>query len=60
MKTIKLGQGFAVFILFFGISMIETFRNKNWLMAGFWILAGLIFIYADNVRSKKEKIDNKG
>ena len=57
MKTIKAGTGFAVFVLFFGIALIEAFRNQKWLMAGFWVMMGLFFIVADNIKSKKEKID---
>jgi hypothetical protein len=57
MKTIKLGPGFAIFILFFGIALFEAFRNQKWLMAGFWILMGLLFVFADNKKSKKENID---
>ena len=57
MKTIRAGTGFAVFVLFFGIALIDAFRNQKWLMAGFWLLMGLFFIAADNLKSKNERID---
>lgn len=57
MKTIKLGTGFAVFVLFFGIAMIEAIRNQKWLMAGFWIAMGMLFIVADNIKRNNSKSD---
>jgi len=57
MKTIRAGTGFAVFVLFFGIALIEAFRDQKWLTGGFWVLMGLFFILADNLKSKKENID---
>jgi len=45
MKTIKLGAGFAVFVLFFGLAMIEAIRYQKWLEASFWIFVGLLFFY---------------
>jgi len=50
MKKIKLGNGFAVFLLFFGLSVIEAFETKNWLKAAFWLAIGGIFLIADNLR----------
>jgi len=57
MKAIKFGAGFAVFVLFFGLAMIEAIRNQEWLQASFWIFVGLLFFYADNMRSRHEKTD---
>ena len=57
MKTIRAGTVFTVFVLFFGVALIEAFRNEKWLMAAFWVLMGLFFVVADNIRSKKENID---
>jgi len=57
MKTIRAGTGFAVFVLFFGIAAIEAFRNQKWMMAGFWVLMGIFFFVADNIKGKKENID---
>lgn len=55
MKNIRLGTGFLVFILFFGIALLEAIRNQNWLMSGFWVLIGLAFIVADNMKKKKKE-----
>ncbi len=46
MKTIKF-TNIAVFILFFGIALIEAFRNKNWIEAVLFFALGLISLWAD-------------
>ncbi len=46
MKTIKF-TNIAVFILFFGIALIEAFRNKNWIEAALFFALGLISLWAD-------------
>lgn len=47
MKKIKLGTNFAVFILFFGIALIETFQKQNYLMAIIFLALGGISLWAD-------------
>ncbi len=51
MKKIKLGSGFAIFLVFFGISLLEAFKNQNWLMAAFWLGMGMLFLVGDNMKS---------
>jgi len=50
MKKIKLGTGFAIFIIFFGISVLEAFQTRNWLIAAFWLAIGIVFLVADNLK----------
>jgi len=50
---IRPGINFAVFVLFFGIALLEAFRAGNWLSAGLWMLVGLLFLFADNLRKSK-------
>ncbi len=47
MKHPKLGTNFAVFIIFFGIALIEAFQKQNWLEAALFVLLGLLFVRAD-------------
>ena len=48
MEPIKIRAGFTIFLLFFGIALLEAFRQQNWLMAMFWVAIGLIFYLLDN------------
>lgn len=48
----KLGMNIAVFILFFGIALVEAVQSKNWPLAGLFFLVGLVFLYGDIVKKK--------
>jgi cell division protein FtsW (lipid II flippase) len=54
MKQIKLGAGFVIFILFFGIALLEAINTRNWMMVIFWAAIGLLFFVLDNQRSSRE------
>jgi hypothetical protein len=55
MKQIKPGPGFAVFIVFFGIALLEAFRTQNWVMIIFWVVMGLVFILLENQEKHDER-----
>jgi len=46
---IKTGTNFTVFLLFFGIAILEAFQTQAWLKAIFWVAIGLVFLMADNL-----------
>ena len=48
MRRLRLGTNFTVFLLFFGISMLEAFQTRNWIKAAFWLAIGTVFLLADN------------
>ncbi len=52
MVKLRFGTNFAIFILFFGIALIEAIQTKNWLKVGFWIAISLVFLFADNMKKK--------
>ena len=52
MAKIKFGMNFAIFLLFFGVAVIEAIQTKNWLKVGFWIAISLVFLFADNLKKK--------
>lgn len=54
MKKIKVGTNFTVFILFFGVALLEAFQTYNWLKAVFWLGIGIAFLVADNLKKKGE------
>jgi hypothetical protein len=37
----------AVFIIFFGIALIEAFQKQNWLEAALFLILGIISLWAD-------------
>jgi len=37
----------AVFVIFFGIALIEAIQKSNWLEAGLFFALGLISLWAD-------------
>lgn len=44
----KFGTNFVIFILFFGLSVLDAFQNKDLIRAAFWFAIGLVFLWADN------------
>jgi hypothetical protein len=53
MKLLKIRASFTVFLLFFGISLLEAFRTRNWLNVAFWIGIAIMFLIADNLKGQK-------
>jgi hypothetical protein len=53
MKLLKIRAGFTVFLLFFGISLLEAFRTRNWLNVAFWLAIAIMFLIADNLSGQK-------
>jgi hypothetical protein len=46
-RKIRPGAGLGIFIIFFGISMLEAFRSGDWRMIAFWMVMGFIFLLTD-------------
>ena len=53
MKKIRLSTNFTVFVLFFGVALLEAFQTRNWLKAVFWVAIGIVFLAADNLTKTK-------
>lgn len=43
-------QGFAIFLLFFGVAGLESFQSRNWIKTAVWLAIGVVFLWADNLR----------
>lgn len=52
MDSLRLGTNSAIFILFFGISLLEAFQSHYWLKAILWLAIGIVFLRADLVKPK--------
>ena len=44
MKLSTLQLSIAIFIIFFGLSLLESIRGGNWLSVAFWILICAVFL----------------
>ena len=53
MRSLRLGTNFTVFLLFFGIAMLEAFQTRNWIRAAFWLAIAIVFLLADNLRKSE-------
>ena len=53
MKSLKLSTNVAIFLLFFGVALLEAVQAGNWLKAIFWLAIGLVFLVADNLKGEK-------
>jgi hypothetical protein len=49
MGTLR-GTNVTVFLLFFGVSLLDALQSRNWLRAIFWLAIGLVFLRADGLR----------
>jgi hypothetical protein len=47
MRNLHLGANFAIFVLFFGLSLLEAIRAHSWAMAALWATFALLFLVAD-------------
>ncbi len=45
----------AVFVIFFGIALFEAFKNRNWVAAALFLALGVLSIWADLRKNKKEE-----
>lgn len=53
MKKIKFGLGFAVFVIFFGVAVLDAFRDFDILRILFWLAMGTVFLVADNLKKAR-------
>lgn len=52
MPSLRLGTNITIFLLFFGVSLLEAFQAHNWLKALLWLAIGVVFLLADNLRRR--------
>ena len=51
MRSLRAGANFTVFLLFFGLSLLDALWSGHWIRAGLWLLFGLLFLRADAMRA---------
>jgi hypothetical protein len=50
LQTVKLGPNVTIFLLFFGLSLLDAVRSHYWLRALLWLAPGLVFLRADALK----------
>lgn len=55
MKKLSFSTNTAVFILFFGVALLEAFQELNWIKAAIWLSIGVAFLLADSLNAKSQK-----
>lgn len=51
MSSIR-GSNITIFILFFGIALLDAIQEGNLLKSAFWIAIGVVFLLADFFKKK--------
>jgi hypothetical protein len=52
MGKLRLGTNVTVFLLFFGIALLDALQSRDWLRSAFWLAIGLVFLRADSLRRR--------
>lgn len=47
-----IGPNVTVFLLFFGIALLDALRSRDLLAAALWLALGLVFLRADALKRK--------
>lgn len=50
MKRVTIGTNLVIFLLFFGVGLLEAIQSANWGKATFWVVIGIVFLVADNFK----------
>ena len=54
MRQRFMGYNVTVFIIFFGLALLEAVTARNWTVVAFWVVIGLVFVYADHVAFRRK------
>ena len=55
MKRLIPGTNFVVFLLFFGVALLEAIQAANWGKAALWVAIGVLFLMADHFSGKQKQ-----
>ena len=54
MRKLRMGTNITVFLLFFGVALLDALRGGHWLRAAFWFVIGLVFLLGDTIRQPRK------
>jgi hypothetical protein len=49
MQQIPTSVNIAIFVIFFGGSVLDAFATRNWWRAAFWMIIAVVFLAADRM-----------
>jgi hypothetical protein len=52
MRSLGFGTNTAVFLVFFGIALLDAISSRNFLRSAFWIGIGLLFLAGDLLKPR--------
>jgi hypothetical protein len=52
MGKLRLGTNVTVFLLFFGIALLDAIQGREWVRAAFWLAIGIVFLRADALKPR--------
>lgn len=52
MGSLRFGTNVAVFLLFFGIALLDALQSSDWIRSAFWLAIGLVFLRADALKPR--------
>jgi hypothetical protein len=55
MRNFRMGDNVAVFILFFGIALLEAIRSRDWLSAALFLGLAVVCLRADGLKSRADE-----
>jgi hypothetical protein len=55
MHSLRPGTNVTVFLLFFGIALLEATRSGHWPVAVFWLVVGALFLRADHLDARRSR-----
>jgi uncharacterized membrane protein len=55
MNLFRIPVSIVIFLLFFGISVLEAFRTHHWMNVVFWIAIAVMFVAADSSRDENQQ-----
>jgi hypothetical protein len=47
MRSLRFRNSAAIFVLFFGVALLDALRAGRWMIAALWVAFALMFLIAD-------------
>ena len=52
MRNLKLGANVTVFLIFFGIALLDAIWSHHWVGAFLWLAFGALFLRSDSLKTE--------